>query len=66
MSAEDIARELELALSCPFCGGTALGMYSNVPEPRYHRVRCMNRRCHIEGPYRKSEKRAILAWNKRP
>ena len=50
---------------CPFCGGVdqhVTGMFLDTLEPRWH-VSCIQ--CHAETGYKRTEKEAIYAWQRR-
>ena len=50
---------------CPFCGGVdqfVTGIYLDTLEPRWH-VSCLT--CHAETGYKKTEKEAVYAWQRR-
>ena len=50
---------------CPFCGRkTSEDDVLYFAQSEYS-VMCMNGKCSAQGPYRKTEKAAIAAWNKR-
>lgn len=52
--------------SCPFCGGEAKVIKQNHREyrPTYY-VRCTTLDCKVETPQKRSEAKAIKAWNRR-
>ncbi len=45
---------------CPFCGGKDL-KFSKV----YSWICCKNKECQVEGPMKRTEEKAIEAWNRR-
>lgn len=46
---------------CPFCGGKPILVFSLSTSA----VRCERQRCLATGPDRKTDERAIAAWNRR-